>query len=38
LAASTSDRKGLSMLYLTGVLTVAALFYLAYVMIFPEKF
>jgi len=26
------------MLYLTGVLTVAALFYLAYVMIFPEKF
>ena len=26
------------MLYLTGVLTVAALFYLAYVMIRPEKF
>jgi len=26
------------MLYLTGVLTVAALIYLAYVMIFPEKF
>jgi len=26
------------MLYLTGVLTVAALFYLAYVMIRPERF
>jgi len=26
------------MLYLTGVLTAAALVYLAYVMIFPEKF
>jgi len=26
------------MLYLTGVLTIAALFYLAYVMIRPEKF
>jgi len=26
------------MLYLTGVLTVAALIYLAYVMIRPEKF
>jgi len=26
------------MLYLTGVLTVAALFYLGYVMIRPEKF
>jgi hypothetical protein len=25
-------------LYVTGVLTVAALFYLAYVMIRPEKF
>jgi hypothetical protein len=36
--ASTSNRKEASMLYLTGVLTVAALFYLAYVMIFPEKF
>ena len=37
-AASTSNRKDLPMLYLTGVLTVAALFYLAYVMILPEKF
>jgi len=26
------------MLYLTGLVTVAALFYLAYVMIRPEKF
>jgi len=26
------------MIYLTGVLTIAALFYLAYVMIRPEKF
>jgi hypothetical protein len=26
------------MLYLTGVVTVAALFYLGYVMIRPEKF
>jgi hypothetical protein len=26
------------MLYLTGVLAVAALLYLTYVMIFPEKF
>ena len=30
--------EGACMLYLTGVLTVAALFYLAYVMIRPEKF
>ena len=36
--ASTFDPKDSPMLYLTGVLTVAALFYLAYVMILPEKF
>ena len=34
----TLNRRTLRMLYLTGVLTVAALIYLAYVMIFPEKF
>jgi hypothetical protein len=31
-------KRRVRVLYLTGVLTVAALFYLAYVMIRPEKF
>ena len=35
--ATTSEPKEPRMLYLTGVLTVAALFYLGYVMIRPEK-
>jgi F subunit of K+-transporting ATPase (Potass_KdpF) len=36
--ASNFDRKDRPVLYLTGALTVAALIYLTYVMIFPEKF
>jgi hypothetical protein len=32
------EAKEAYMLYLTGILTVAALIYLAYVMIRPEKF
>jgi hypothetical protein len=36
--ATISETKDSRMLYLTGVLTVAALIYLGYVMIRPEKF
>jgi hypothetical protein len=36
--ATTCETKVPPMLYLTGALTVAALFYLGYVMIRPEKF
>jgi F subunit of K+-transporting ATPase (Potass_KdpF) len=36
--AKNFDRKDTRMLYLTGALTVVALIYLTYVMIFPEKF
>jgi hypothetical protein len=38
LLATGFDPKEDPMLYLTGVLALAALIYLAYVMIFPEKF
>jgi hypothetical protein len=36
--ATAFEIKDSLMLYLTGLLTVAALFYLGYVMIRPEKF
>jgi hypothetical protein len=37
-AAITSERREPRMIYLTGLLTVAALIYLGYVMIRPERF
>jgi hypothetical protein len=36
--ATVFETAEIGVLYLTGVLTVAALVYLAYVMIRPEKF